>query len=662
MVKYNFKELPVVPTATEFVDIILSKTQRKTPTVIHARKQMNIIRQFYMRKVKFTQAEFNAKISQILDNFPTLANIHPFYADLMNVLYDKDHYKLALGQLNTCRAIIDKLGKDYVKLIKYGDSLYRCKSLKRAALGRMATMMKKQKAALGYLEQVRQHLSRLPTIDPDERTLLLTGFPNVGKSSFINKITRADVEVQSYAFTTKALYVGHTDYRYVRWQVIDSPGVLDRPLEDRNTIEMQAITALAHLNAVIVFMIDLSPGCKYSIADQVNLFLSLKPLWVKKPVVVCCNKTDLRKVSELPLEEQNLLSNLKNEGMVTVMEMSNLMEEGLMEVRNKACDILLDHRIHVKTQQNKMKNIANRIFLAKPTKRDNIERPAFIPQKVLDKREEERKESAMEVDEVSKQTEKDLEVAMGGFGVYNQDMRKFWDLKNEDWKYDAIPETMNGKNVADFVDSDIMEKLAVLEAEEETILRNIEEANAGRDETMELSDNDELLYDEIQYQKRKVGQHHKEVFRANHAVRPRTIQTRSLNGMENHLTDLGYDMDTFLHRANKVKEDAIAKQKETDEGDGRGRSAVRRAISQKRERSEARRKKTFTKSALKRIVKPGKGLGSIRETIASKKMLHRSLKKIGKKGKQGTSDRFIACLMPKHLFSGKRGIGKTDRR
>ena len=45
--------------------------------------------------------------------------------------------------------------------------------------------------------------------------------------------------VQPYAFTTKSLYVGHMDYKYLRWQVIDTPGVLDRPLEDRNTIEMQ---------------------------------------------------------------------------------------------------------------------------------------------------------------------------------------------------------------------------------------------------------------------------------------------------------------------------------------------------------------------------------------------------------------------------------------
>jgi len=33
------------------------------------------------------------------------------------------------------------------------------------------------------------------------------------------QVTRADVDVQPYAFTTKSLFVGHLDYRYIRWQV-----------------------------------------------------------------------------------------------------------------------------------------------------------------------------------------------------------------------------------------------------------------------------------------------------------------------------------------------------------------------------------------------------------------------------------------------------------
>ena len=206
------------------------------------------------------------RLTQILEDFPAVDGVHPFYADLLNVLYDRDHYKLALGGLAGAKALVARIASDYVRLLKYGDSLYRCKELKRAALGRMCTLMKRQAASLAYLEQVRQHMSRLPAIDPGTRTLLVCGYPNVGKSSFVNSVTRADVDVQPYAFTTKALYVGHCDHRYLRWQVIDTPGILDRPLEARNTIEMQAVTALAHLRAAVLYVLDPSGACGHSLA------------------------------------------------------------------------------------------------------------------------------------------------------------------------------------------------------------------------------------------------------------------------------------------------------------------------------------------------------------------------------------------------------------
>ena len=38
-------------------------------------------------------------------------DIHPFYADLLNVLYDRDHYKLALGQLAVARSLIDRIAQ-----------------------------------------------------------------------------------------------------------------------------------------------------------------------------------------------------------------------------------------------------------------------------------------------------------------------------------------------------------------------------------------------------------------------------------------------------------------------------------------------------------------------------------------------------------------------
>ena len=89
MAYYNFKKIAVVPCAKDFTDIVLSKTQRKTPTVIHRHYAISRIRGFYMRKTKFTQSSFSEKLAQILLEFPKLEDIHPFYADLINVLYDK---------------------------------------------------------------------------------------------------------------------------------------------------------------------------------------------------------------------------------------------------------------------------------------------------------------------------------------------------------------------------------------------------------------------------------------------------------------------------------------------------------------------------------------------------------------------------------------------
>ena len=87
---------------------------------------------------------------------------------------------------------------------------------------------------------MKEALTNLPKETPEESIknpedaelkLAFVGRPNVGKSSFINNVTNANVDVQPYAFTTQNLFVGHTDYKYARWQVIDTPGVLDHPLD-----------------------------------------------------------------------------------------------------------------------------------------------------------------------------------------------------------------------------------------------------------------------------------------------------------------------------------------------------------------------------------------------------------------------------------------------
>lgn len=192
---YTFKKITAVPQANDLIDTVLSGTNKHTPTEIHQQYAIHRIRAFYMRKVKYCAQSFHDKLTMILEDFPLLDDLHPFYSDLLNVLYDRDHYKLALSQLSIAKKLIDNVSSEYVKYLKYGDSLYRCKQLKRAAFGRMVSIIKQQSASLAYLEQVRQHLGRLPSIDPVAKSLILAGFPNVGKvcslSSYSHEYTNA---------------------------------------------------------------------------------------------------------------------------------------------------------------------------------------------------------------------------------------------------------------------------------------------------------------------------------------------------------------------------------------------------------------------------------------------------------------------------------------
>jgi len=628
---YNFKRITVGTTVTDFIDIVLSKTQRKTPTVVHPNYKITRIRQFYMRKVKFAQDAFNEKLNNILSEFPKLDEIHPFYADLMNVLYDRDHYKLALAQINTARHLIEQIAKDYVRLLKFADSLYRCKQLKKAALGRMATVMKRQKDSLAYLEQVRQHLARLPSIDPNTRTLLICGTPNVGKSSFMNKVTRTEVEVQPYAFTTKSLFVGHMDYKYLRWQVIDTPGILDHALEQRNTIEMQSITALAHLKACVLFFMDLSGQCGYSIKEQSNLFHSIKPLFSNKPCVLVINKIDVMRPEDLNPEDKALIDEIENSG-ATIVLSSCYTDEGVMDVKSTACEKLLASRVEVKMKSTRVNDVLNKLHLAVPVKRDNKERKPFIPDAVKNRVPYDPN------DPNRRKLEKDIELENGGPGVYQVDLKKNYILKNDEWKYDVIPEIMDGKNVADFIDPEIEEKLDELEREEERLI-----AEGYYDSEEEMDDSDEEAIKEaakeINEKKSIIIQKHRTNKSKNRLVVPRTatFARPAEKNIEEKFKELGVSDAPLTNRK-------------------RSRSTVRDSGEEAMRSASAIRGVSMVRD-------PGMaGLKNKKQKLEAESLMKKATKDIGLKSRRGEADRSIAVKMPKHLFSGKRGVGKTDRR
>lgn len=661
MVLYNFKTITVVPGGVALVDNVLSKTQRKTPTVVHKGYAIGRIRDFYMRKIKFSQQMFHDKLTVILSDFPNFDDLHPFYADLLNVLYDRDHYKLALGQLATARSLIDGIARDYVRLTKYADSLYRCKCLKRAALGRMCTLISRHKKNLAYLEQVRQHLSRLPSIDPATRTLLIAGYPNVGKSSFINKITRADVDVQPYAFTTKSLFVGHCDYKYLRWQVIDTPGILDHELEARNTIEMQSITALAHLRACILFFVDPSEQCGYSLEKQHSLFKSIMPLFANKPIIVVANKTDLRWEEQLDNSGRELLQSFTKdaEERVVLMKMSTHEEIGVSEVKNTACERLLEARVESKIRGKKVQNVLNRLHLATPRAVSN-ERKPIIPASVLAKRAAAARSGDGDDDvdmeglssHSNRKLEKDLEEENGGAGVYSMDWRKLYTLDRKEWAYDIMPEIVDGKNIADFVDPDIQEKLQQLEVEEEAreAVRDVTgDAEVGGYRLVTTEEKE--LVQQIKDKKTliKADSTREKSANKHRSVLPRNQVPVRRSRLQGHLEDLGLQKEDATELVDRAARRSGVKRSRSESV---ALSAVR---SDSRPRSASRGRSVS--------VAPGEGFKDVRQKTKAMELSRKKIKTgVAKYGRKGDADRSIPSKLPKHLFSGKRGIGKTDWR
>uniref|UniRef100_A0A1I7VVZ1 Nucleolar GTP-binding protein 1 n=1 Tax=Loa loa TaxID=7209 RepID=A0A1I7VVZ1_LOALO len=595
--------------------------------------------------------------------------------------------------MNTARHLIDGIAREYVRLMKYGDSLYRCKMLKRAALGRMVKLLKRQKSSFDYLEQVRQHLSRLPTIDPNTnlesnfRTLILCGFPNVGKSSLMNLLTRADVEVQPYAFTTKALYVGHLDYKYLRWQasaggdgfpgrfVIDTPGILDQPLEERNTIEMQAVTALAHLRAAVLFIMDISETCDHAIEEQVALFESIRPLFINKPVLIGLNKVDIVRRDELKLEKIKQLKRLEDDSL-SLFELSTVTQEGIMDLEirvldsvriifclcstsylqfcpseiqlelhvvivEEACDCLLTQRVESKLQSRKLAvedGVLSRVFVAYPVPRDDKVRAPHIPEAVMKKKflgcNNLDNGKFVGIRKLERQIELEME------DEYILDLKKHYLLKNDEEKYDNVPEIWEGHNISDFVTSNVKDMLKSIKKEEEAKIQAgyyDEDLVLDDDETRKLFENAEKIV-EKESQLKMASQAKKSITKPRLSRFVARKRDRTMACLEEQFHDLGVDINPSQLKnlaKEQLKEPTVKKIRV-----GKSPSLV------------ANRPPSRDVQGIKN--------DKVREM--TKKVGRKKQRNLKHEARKGEADRHIFVKRPKHLFSGKRGLGKTDRR
>jgi nucleolar GTP-binding protein len=277
----EFEKIPTVPTADE----ILDRCFRRAASKMRLKRNKDRANEEFVRA---TSQAIHHRLVSVMQSFPELNELPPFYRDVVDILWGIERVKKSLGAVGWAARWARTHGPGLAYQTRRSDNppVFR-----KRAVARLSSVVHQIDDDLRFLNEMRNVLRKLPHVD-DEFTVVIAGYPNVGKSSFIRLVSSADPEIASYPFTTKGIIVGHRMVSDERMQFIDTPGLLDRPPEDRNPIERQALTAIINLADVVLLILDASEHCGYPIEEQIRLLHVIETL-VEVPLVVAVNKADL---------------------------------------------------------------------------------------------------------------------------------------------------------------------------------------------------------------------------------------------------------------------------------------------------------------------------------------------------------------------------------
>ena len=168
----------------------------------------------------------------------------------------------------------------------------------------------------------------------------LVGFPNVGKSTLISKVSAAKPAIADYPFTTLVPNLGVVDVDELRSFVIaDIPGLI----EGAHLGHGLGIKFLKHVERtkILVHLIDVSP---YTGRDPVQDYKTVmkeleafSPRLVRRHQILVANKIDLLRGNKDELEEVEKLA--RDEGL-PFFSISALKENGLRKLVNEIAGIL----------------------------------------------------------------------------------------------------------------------------------------------------------------------------------------------------------------------------------------------------------------------------------------------------------------------------------
>lgn len=285
----NFQGMGSVINGQELLDICFSKAKKKAELSGQKRFQSKLVKMKALDNARINSITSTAyaKFTIIIESFPSFDNLPEFYNELAKATLDYDMVKKSLGAILWAKNKINSLGSSYssnIQRTKEDPSPFR-----RGFYGRFSSLVKQINPYLVVLENARQIMKDYPTIKTSLFTVAICGFPNVGKTTLLSKMTSSEPEISNYSFTTKGVnvsYIHENNKRFV--QVLDTPGTLNR-FEKMNSIEKQADIAIRLSADVLIYVFDLSEP--YPMDSQIKLYDNLKNLG--KEIFIYLSKTDV---------------------------------------------------------------------------------------------------------------------------------------------------------------------------------------------------------------------------------------------------------------------------------------------------------------------------------------------------------------------------------